>query len=296
MLIVAMVGGTGETTERRNVLKTIGISPLALPVLGSRVAASAEQTTRIRLGAHVEGFRGESPARIQGETNPTLRFNPGQDYEITVENLDGVVHSFAIVNSQDEVLKQTEVFSETGTTRTVNVTANQRMANYRCLVHPNTESGVIEFGDADSGSETTQTTPRPDWQPGQELDVYNVEPGWKQLVGGWKSAGGDIDADTAFDVRIDVDGVEPAGDTSLAFMVAVEGPDVGFVEVHGAKRDNPPAGGDVRILHGNVATRAFRPELGPASWPEGGYRIYATVLDGRRDAYGWGASAPFDIS
>lgn len=128
------------------------------------------------------------------------------------------------------------------------------------------------------------------------LNVFNVEPGYMQFGGGWESAGEQVEIDAGFDVRIDVDGVDTQGETALAYMIAPAGPNGGFAAVHGAKQEDQMPSSSIWIGHGNPATRAFRPEIGPLSWTEGTYRIYATVIDRDQQAVGSGVSSPFEIS
>lgn len=135
-----------------------------------------------------------------------------------------------------------------------------------------------------------------DWELTQDLAVSNVEPGWKRADGGWDPADTAMDMGTGFDVTMHVDGVEQSGSTSLAYLVALAGPDEGFAAVHGGNAVNPPSGGEAQITHGSPVTRGFQPEPGSVRWSEGRYRICALVIDRARGAYGGGRSPPFEIS
>ncbi|QLG29654.1 twin-arginine translocation signal domain-containing protein (plasmid) [Halorarum halophilum] len=92
----------------------------------------------------VEAWIGQSPAAIEGQENPTLQLQAGQEYEVTWINDDGVPHDFTIQDADGNNLQQTELLSEEGASATLTFTASEEMAQYICTVHPNTMVGTLE--------------------------------------------------------------------------------------------------------------------------------------------------------
>lgn len=101
--------------------------------------------THYRFGGSVEAWMGREPQRIADAQNPTLELEAGRTYEVTWENLDGVPHDFTILDSEENVLAQTEMASEEGASLTLTFTASQEMAQYICTIHPSTMVGGIEI-------------------------------------------------------------------------------------------------------------------------------------------------------
>jgi hypothetical protein len=87
-------GESGVT--RRSVLRAAGGATAAS-------GGSAAQSQTYRFGGHVEAWEGRAPEPIAGESNPTLQLEAGTEYEVVWENLDGVIHNFAIQNVTDAV-------------------------------------------------------------------------------------------------------------------------------------------------------------------------------------------------
>lgn len=127
--------------------------------------------------------------------------------------------------------------------------------------------------------------------------TVNVEPGWKQLGGGWKPLEGDhIDLKTAFDARIDVSPVSTSEEINLAYLVAAAGPEGSYASVqHGTMEGNAPSS-SIWFVHGNEVTRAFRPDKGVTSWPQGMYQLFASVIDRDNIESGAAVSQTFEIS
>ncbi len=111
------------------------------------------QPQTYRLGGEVGGWQGREPATIEGQTNPTLTFQPGTEYEVIWENLDGAPHNFTIKDANGNNIVSTETMSNQGETRSLTFTASEEMTQYICTVHPSTMVGEIQ-----TGSGTTQTT------------------------------------------------------------------------------------------------------------------------------------------
>lgn len=102
-------------------------------------------TDEFRLVGETGGWVGQSPAEIEGETNPTLTLQVGTDYTLVWENGDGVRHNFAIENEDGEDVLATDFVEEEGATQTVEFTASEEMAEYYCQVHPNSMRGQLDF-------------------------------------------------------------------------------------------------------------------------------------------------------
>jgi plastocyanin len=140
-------------TSRRRLLRIAG----ALGAFGglgelSGLAGAQDGATSYELGGQVPGWQGRAPRQIEGETNPALNLQPGTEYEITWENLDGSPHNIAILDGDGNELEATEIVSEQGATQTLTFTATEEMAEYLCQVHPNSMRGELAIG---GGQQTT---------------------------------------------------------------------------------------------------------------------------------------------
>lgn len=113
--------------------------------------------TTIELGGETNGWIGESPSSIQGQTNPTLTLEAGAEYTVTFENLDGLPHDFHIVDTlggtQDSEIGGTgappEGYIDLGETASATFTATEEMVEYYCSVHPNAMRGTVEIVEGD---------------------------------------------------------------------------------------------------------------------------------------------------
>ena len=106
-----------RTSRRRFLGATVTTATGALAGvggLGSTAAQSASQ--EIRLGGEIAGWRGRAPDSIDGESNPTLNLEAGTTYRVVWENLDGMGHNFALLDSAGEALERTQILSEEGET------------------------------------------------------------------------------------------------------------------------------------------------------------------------------------
>lgn len=99
--------------------------------------------TAFRLGGRATGWRGYAPERIDGTVNPTLELRAGRRYEVTWENVDGLLHNFAVADAEGDVLYRTELVGEEGATRTLTFPASTEMATYYCGVHTDRMRGRI---------------------------------------------------------------------------------------------------------------------------------------------------------
>lgn len=123
-----------------------------------------------------------------------------------------------------------------------------------------------------------------------ELDV-TVTPGqgpeddWTQVAY--------VDSGESFSAKVQVSGIEPHTETSLAYMIAPGGPDGGFVsneEVQSSKLVEESEGPQTSFIHYN-----WTPEKFLTSWPSGIYKLYATVVDRNQEVAGFGISPPFEV-
>lgn len=276
-----------SNSERRDVLQTLGAAPFALPFI-SGGATAATQPTTITLGVRSgTGFEGLAPEAIRGTTNPTLTLKPDQPYRLTVKKLDRAPHTLTILDDQGSKVKSTGLIpGGKGTTRTLEGTATNELANYRCNTHPNMGRGAIEVGTPDGPA---------DWELTQRLTVHTVEPGWIDAQENWESAGTELDADETFDVRVDVSGVESTGDTTLVSMAVPRGPNGEFGPPHADRLTNVASGGSISYVHGTAFTDAFAPDTVFTKWTEGDWQIYVVTFDSTRHAYGTGVSQPITI-
>ncbi|NHN42164.1 hypothetical protein G9C85_11070 [Halorubellus sp. JP-L1] len=105
-----------------------------------------------------DGWRGRAPAEIEGETNPTLSLEPGVEYELRWENVDGRPHNVVIHDSAGIELERTELVRDEGETQTLTFTASREMDAYFCEVHPTSMRGEIALGESET--ETTAESAR----------------------------------------------------------------------------------------------------------------------------------------
>lgn len=141
------VGGRG-TADRRRFLQVVG----GLSVAGfAGVTGLASAQTEIALEGETAGWQGISPADIEGETNPTLSLEPGEDYVVEWTNADGMGHNFAIVDGSGEELLASDIITDGS--QTVEFTASEEMAEYFCQPHPQSMRGDIDIGEQEEQEE-----------------------------------------------------------------------------------------------------------------------------------------------
>ena len=98
----------------------------------------------IRLGGESQGWTGEEPEAISGETNPTLELQAGETYEIVWENLDGAEHELVLADENGEEVEASEDSESEGETVSLEFTAGEELAEYFCEYHPEAMRGGIE--------------------------------------------------------------------------------------------------------------------------------------------------------
>ncbi|WP_226010468.1 PQQ-dependent sugar dehydrogenase [Halomicrobium salinisoli] len=134
------------SVRRRSVLK--GVAAASGVGLAGVGLAQQDGPVAIRLDGDTAGWMVPDDAGdpVGEGPNPTLTLQPGQDYEVTWENVDGQPHNFAVVDGDDETLLSSEIIEEQGATQTVEFTASEEMAEYLCDVHPVSMRGDVEIG------------------------------------------------------------------------------------------------------------------------------------------------------
>ena len=144
--------------SRRTVIKTTAMATGGLLAgAGISTTVAAQQTT-FQLGGEVAGWQGQSPSSIEGQTNPTLELEAGQEYEIVWENLDGAPHNVVIEDANGNNLVRTDLMSDQGATQSVTFTASEEMAQYYCEVHPQSMRGDVSVSGGATATETTTET------------------------------------------------------------------------------------------------------------------------------------------
>ena len=126
----------------------------------------------IVLDGFTAGWEGLEPEAIAGTTNPTLTLIPGETYDLTWTNADGLPHNIAFLDAEESVVQRTEIIDEEGAEQSVSVTASEELATYLCEVHPSSMVGSIAFGDA--GEEPAQPDAEPLVPQGPEVGLQQV--------------------------------------------------------------------------------------------------------------------------
>jgi len=132
---------------RRDVLSAVallGLTGATRPVMAQEGGGSAQQN-QITLDSSEEGWVGVEPASIRDETNPTLTMQAGQQYELVWVNRDGREHELVIVDEAGEDLVETQSAEQAGVEVRTTFRADERMAEYYCWYHRQTERGAIEI-------------------------------------------------------------------------------------------------------------------------------------------------------
>jgi plastocyanin len=143
-----------ESVSRRGFIRATGAAAGATVATGGGVGAVEEasaQAETYEFGGEVQAWRGRAPSSIEGEDNPTLELEAGQEYEVVWENVDGQPHDFTIQNSEGTTLEQSEQTSEEGATASLTFTATAEMTQYVCTIHPTTMVGDIQVSGGQAG-------------------------------------------------------------------------------------------------------------------------------------------------
>lgn len=159
------------TTRRRFVAGSVGTGLLLAGV--STPTAAQAQTFELEMTA--DGWVGQSPSAIEGETNPTLELEAGNEYTIEWTNATDVRHNFVIMDDDRNAITRSDYLLE-GETQTVTFTAEPDHSKYLCEDHMD-ESGVLEV----SGGEPTDTetpTEADGGDGGEETTAADSTPGF----------------------------------------------------------------------------------------------------------------------
>jgi len=113
------------------------------------------------LGGSSDGWSGESPSSIDGQTNPTLELEVGDSYVITWYNRDGECHNFVIHDEDGTAIESTEANNEEGTWESVMFTATDEMVEYVSEPQESAMKGKI--------------VPKPDFHLGAYSDGWEGE-------------------------------------------------------------------------------------------------------------------------
>lgn len=110
---------------------------------------TGEQTQTIRLGAEAEGWQGQAPSDIEGETNPAITLQAGMSYDLTWENLDGEEHELIVADAAGNEIEASDESEQEGETVSMVLEVTEEMAGlsgtYYCEYHPEAMRGEISI-------------------------------------------------------------------------------------------------------------------------------------------------------
>lgn len=150
-----------DSMSRRHVLSTVAVVTAAGSVAS---VVSGQEDNEIELAGSTGGWEGVAPAEIEGEENPTLTLEAGEEYTVRWTNEDDQPHNFVIETEDDEHLVETDIISEGS--QTVEFTATEDMAEYYCEVHPDSMQGDIQL--ADDNTEENQSEDENEDEPAED--------------------------------------------------------------------------------------------------------------------------------
>ncbi|MFD1565205.1 plastocyanin/azurin family copper-binding protein [Haloarchaeobius amylolyticus] len=149
--------------------------------------------THIDLSGQTTHWEGVAPAALEGEWNPTLILQKGEEYTIGWSDGDGAKHNLEIWNDGDEVVDDltTELVAEPGDDQRLEFTASGELAKYRCNPHPQME-GEIVIVDADGtvmesentdADETTDSAGKTiELEPGADIRFSGQTAHWEGIA------------------------------------------------------------------------------------------------------------------
>ena len=173
---------TRHTSRRAFLAAAAGAGTLTV---GANVGALTRQPETIRLAITKEGWVGQAPAEIEGQTNPTLQLQPGQTYRVRWTNRTRRRQNFALMSQYPDgpPVLRSAFLSKRGATQTVTFTAKREMTAYVSETQLNAVGQVV-VGQGTPGGTPTGS---PESTPRDLTDVPNVAETY-QLVGiftGW---------------------------------------------------------------------------------------------------------------
>lgn len=149
----AQTDDADESVTRRTFIRATGATAAgAAGVATSDDAAAKQETQTYRFGGEVAGWQGRAPPEIEGEVNPTIELEAGQEYEFWFENIDGAPHNIALQDSEGNVIVRSDNITQEGATASVTFTATPQMVQYICTIHPTTMIGDVNVtGELEGG-------------------------------------------------------------------------------------------------------------------------------------------------
>ncbi|MFC4437631.1 MULTISPECIES: cupredoxin domain-containing protein [Natrialbaceae] len=142
-----------NSQTRRTVLRIAAAAAASAGVAGVATAQETEdeddETERlpIVLGARAAYWYGVAPEEIEGEENPTLDLEDGEEYELVWINLDDVEHELVLESEDGEELAVSEETETAGEAVSMTVEASEEVAEYYCEYHPDSMRGDVELND-----------------------------------------------------------------------------------------------------------------------------------------------------
>ncbi|AXR77520.1 histone protein [Natrarchaeobaculum sulfurireducens] len=136
-----------------------------------------EPGTEIVFEGLTEGWLGVEPEEIEGEENPTLALQEGEEYEMGWEEGDGSQHNIEIWDEDGEVVDdlQTEIEEEGGEDQFLEFEATDEMAQYVCEPHETTMIGDLEITEADEGPDDDEAADDDEDDDVDDEEVDNEE-------------------------------------------------------------------------------------------------------------------------
>ena len=101
----------------------------------------------IILGGRSDYWYGIAPDEIEGEENPTLQLEEGEEYEIVWVNVDGEEHELILESEDGEELEASDSAETAGEAVSMTFEPEGDAAEYYCEYHPEDMVGDVEFGD-----------------------------------------------------------------------------------------------------------------------------------------------------
>lgn len=111
---------------------------------GTGGGVNLDPGTDIRFSAQTTAWEGLEPSEIDGESNPTLILQEGEDYTIGWTEGDGSNHNIELRDENGEVVEdyETDLASEGGEEQIIEFTATSEIAVYRCEPHQQMEGEI----------------------------------------------------------------------------------------------------------------------------------------------------------
>ena len=108
-----------------------------------------EPDEQIVFDGQTPGWVGKEPDDIDGEENPTLILQAGEEYEIGWDEGDGSNHNIEIWDEDDELVEdyETDIVDDPDDDQMLEIEASEEMAYYVCEPHQDTMRGEIQVED-----------------------------------------------------------------------------------------------------------------------------------------------------